>query len=88
MYLRPPEGKQLFSFISVSVAFVQILPCCSLGPCCSAVIAVLSIALQGLFQPKQFYDNLWEYVYLLYLIVKVYPLKQLSGTINRMEALG
>ena len=35
-------------FVSVHVAFVfeQILPWCSLGPCCSAVTAVLSIVLQ------------------------------------------
>jgi len=41
VYLRPFEGKQLLSFISVTtaVAFEQILTCCSLGPCCSAVIA-------------------------------------------------
>jgi len=47
-YLKPSEGKQLLSFISVpmTAAFVQILACCSLGPCCSAVIDVLSIALQ------------------------------------------
>jgi len=47
-YLRPSEGKQLLSFISVptAVAFGQIFTCCSLGPCCSAVIAVLPIVLQ------------------------------------------
>ena len=47
-YLRPFESKQLFSFFSVpmAVAFERILTCCSLGPCCLAVIAVLSIALQ------------------------------------------
>ena len=48
VYLRPSAGKQLLSFISVSmaVAFEQVLACCSLGPCYSAVIAVLSIMLQ------------------------------------------
>ena len=47
-YLRPSEGKQLLSFISVptAVVFEQILACCILGLCCSAVIAVLSIALE------------------------------------------
>ena len=47
-YLRCSEGKPHLSFISVpmAVAFEQILTCRSLGPCCSAVIAVLSIALQ------------------------------------------
>ena len=47
-YLRTSEGKQLLSFSSVPVAaaFEQILTLCSLGPCCSAVIAVLSFALQ------------------------------------------
>ena len=47
-YLRPSKGKQLLSFIPVPTAVVyeQILTCCSLGPCCSAVIAALSIALQ------------------------------------------
>jgi len=46
VYLRPSEGKELLSFIFVpiAVAFEQVLACCSLGPCCSAVIAVLSIA--------------------------------------------
>jgi len=43
--LRYSEGKQLLSFISepVAVACEQILTCCSLAPCCSAVIAALSI---------------------------------------------
>jgi len=47
-YLKPSEGKQLFAFISVPVAvvFEPILTCCSLGPCCSAVIVALSIMLQ------------------------------------------
>lgn len=47
-HLKPSEGKQLLSFISVpaAVAFEQTLTCCSLGPCCSAVIAVLSFVLQ------------------------------------------
>jgi len=44
--LRPSEGKQLLSFISVLVTFEQLLTCCSLGHCCSVVIAVLSITLQ------------------------------------------
>ena len=50
-YLRPSEGKQLISFISMptAVAFEQILTCCSLGPCCSAVVAVLSIVLQSIY---------------------------------------
>ena len=40
--LRPFEGKQLLSFVFVSraVVFELVLTCCSLGPCCSAVIAV------------------------------------------------
>ena len=48
VYVRPSEHKQLLSLISVPVAvvFVQTLTCCSLGSCCSAVIAVLSIMLQ------------------------------------------
>ena len=47
MCLRPSEGKQLLSFVSVpiAVAFEQILICFSLGPWCSTVIAALSIAL-------------------------------------------
>ena len=49
VYLRPSEGKRLLSVISVltAVVFEQTLPCCSLGPCYSAVIAVLSIAFQN-----------------------------------------
>jgi len=49
-YLRPSEGKQLLSSTSVpkAVAFERILTCYSLGPCCSAVIAALSIALHSL----------------------------------------
>ena len=49
LYPRLSEGKQLPSFVSVptAVAIEQVLTCCSLGLCCSAVIAVLSIALQG-----------------------------------------
>ena len=48
VYLRPSKGKQLLSFISVpmTAAFVQILACCSLGLCYSAVIAEISIVLQ------------------------------------------
>ena len=44
-YLRPSEGKQLLSFVSVLVvvASVQIFTC--LGLYCSALIAMLSIAL-------------------------------------------
>ena len=44
-YLKPSKGKQLLSFISVPMAavFEQILTCWSLGPCCSAVVAALSI---------------------------------------------
>jgi len=47
-YWWPSEDKQLLSFISmpVAVAFEQILACCSLGPCCSAVIGAFSIMLQ------------------------------------------
>ena len=47
-YLRPFEGKHILSFVSVSTAvvFEQVLACCSLGPCCSAVIAALPIMLQ------------------------------------------
>jgi len=49
--LRPSEGKQLLSFISVptAVVFVQIFTCCSLGSCCSAVFALLFIALHFAF---------------------------------------
>jgi len=49
--LRPSEGKQLLSFISVPIAdvFEQALTCCSLGPCCYAVVALLSIALHTFF---------------------------------------
>lgn len=48
--LRPSEGKQLLSFISVptDVIFEHILTCCSLGSCYSAHIAALSIMLQYL----------------------------------------
>jgi len=47
--LRPSKGKHILSFVCVpmAVVFEQILTCCSLGPCCSAIIAVLSIALQA-----------------------------------------
>ena len=46
-YMKPFEGKQgFFSFVSVSTAvFGLILACYSLGPYCSAVIPVFSIAL-------------------------------------------
>ena len=46
-YLGPSEGKQMLPFISVAMAVAceQILTYCSLGSCCSAVVAVLSIAL-------------------------------------------
>ena len=46
-YLGPSKGKQLFSFVSVSMAaaFGLILTCCSLGLCHPAIIAVFSIAL-------------------------------------------
>jgi len=42
----PSQGKQLHSYISVptAVVFEEILACCILGPCCSAVIVTLSIA--------------------------------------------
>ena len=45
VYLMPSEGKQLISFISVptAVAFEQIFTSCIIGPCCSAVTALLSI---------------------------------------------
>lgn len=45
VYLRLSEGKELISFISV--AFEQVLTFCSLESCCSAVIALLSIALHS-----------------------------------------
>ena len=47
-YLRPSEGKQFLPFISVptAVVFEQILTCCSLGSCCTAVITALSITLR------------------------------------------
>ena len=47
-YLRLSEGKQLLSFVSVPVvvASEQILTYCSLGPCYSTIIAVLSVVLQ------------------------------------------
>ena len=46
MYLRSSAGKQMFSFVSLPAAvFEQILICCSLGPCYSAVIAAFSIVL-------------------------------------------
>jgi len=53
--LRPSEGKQIISFVSVlgAVVFEQILTYCSLGPCCSAIAVVFSIALQLLFQKQQ-----------------------------------
>ena len=48
VYLRPSEGKQPLSFISVATAVEldQTLTCCSLGPCYSVVIAALSFMLQ------------------------------------------
>jgi len=47
-YLRPSKGKQILSFVSVltAAAFEYIFTWCSLGLCYSAVIAMLSIALQ------------------------------------------
>ena len=47
-YLRSSKGKQLLSFMFVpaAVAFEQVPTCCSLGPCCSAVISAFSIVLQ------------------------------------------
>jgi len=49
--LRPSKGKQLLPFVSVlmTVVFEQVLTCCSLGPCYSAVIAVLSLMLQFVY---------------------------------------
>lgn len=46
VYLRISEGKHLLPIMSVptAVALEQVLTCCGLGPCCSAVV-VLSIAL-------------------------------------------
>ena len=46
-YLWPSKGKQLFSFVSVSmaVAFGLLLTCCSLELCHSAIIAVLFFTL-------------------------------------------
>jgi len=43
VYLRPSKGKQSLSLISVSmaVAFEQIFICCSLGPCCVAVLSIV-----------------------------------------------
>jgi len=48
VYLRPSEGKRLLSVISVltAVVFEQTLPCCSLGPCYSAVVAALFVVLR------------------------------------------
>ena len=45
--LRPSEGKQFLSLISVpaAVVFGQILTCYCQGSCCSVVIVVLSITL-------------------------------------------
>jgi len=46
VYLRPSEGKHLYSFVSASAASLGlILTCCSLGLCYSTVIAVISIPL-------------------------------------------
>ena len=55
VYLRPSEGKQILSFVSVlgAVVFEQILTYCRPGPCCSAVTVVFSLALQLLFQKQQ-----------------------------------
>ena len=48
--LRPPKGKQLLCFISVptSFTFKQILTCCGLGSCCSAVIVLFTPLCGGL----------------------------------------
>jgi len=44
-----PEGRSLFLVsVPTAVVFEQVLTCCSLGPCYSAVTAVLSIVLQQL----------------------------------------
>ena len=46
-YLRPSEGEWIFSLISVpsAAAYEHLLLYSSLGPCCSAVTAVLSSVL-------------------------------------------
>ena len=54
VYLRPSEGKQFLSFISVFVVFEQTLACCSLGPCFFAVIAVICAVLHPLSCPAYF----------------------------------
>jgi len=48
VYLRPSKGKQILSFVSVSLAaaFEKILTCCSLGLLYYTSISVFSIALQ------------------------------------------
>lgn len=45
-YLRPSEGKQLFSFISAATTLELILICCSQELCHPAIIIVLSIPLE------------------------------------------
>jgi len=49
VYLRPFKGKQILSFVSVSMAasFEHYPACCSLGLCYYAVVAVLSVVLQA-----------------------------------------
>jgi len=42
-YLRPSEGKQLFSFASVAALSGLVLICCSQRLCHSVIIVVLSI---------------------------------------------
>ena len=47
-HLKPSEGKQILSFVFVpmAVGLEEIFTCCcSLGSCCSAVIAVLYVVL-------------------------------------------
>ena len=49
IYLGPSKGKQILSFVSVSMAasFEHYPACCSLGLCYYAVVAVLSVVLQA-----------------------------------------
>ena len=48
VYLRCSEGKQILSsiFVLVVSVFEQVFTYCSLGLCCSVVVAVLSYVLQ------------------------------------------
>ena len=74
-YLRPSEGEQILSFVSVLTAALdeQILFYSSLGPYCSADVAVLSIMLH------QFCSEIYSEELLRELLFRGSPHSWVSG---------